>query len=68
MGRQFAILLLLQALLLPALAMGQASPVLVLKSSIPMANVNGRMDHLGVDVKDQRLLMNSSAIHGPIIP
>lgn len=48
-------LLLLQSLLLPFLAMGQASPVLVLKARIPLANVKGRMDHLGVDVKGQRL-------------
>jgi DNA-binding beta-propeller fold protein YncE len=47
--------LLLQVLLLPMLAIGQASPVLVLKSRIPLANVKGRMDHLGVDVKGQRL-------------
>jgi len=45
---------LFAVLLLPVLAMGQASPVLVLKRRIPLANVKGRMDHLGVDVKGQR--------------
>ena len=51
--------LLLQVLLLPIFlplwAMGQASPALVLKARIPLANVKGRMDHLGVDLKGQRL-------------
>lgn len=55
MRKHFATLLLLQGLLLPVLAMGQASPVLVLKTRIALANVSGRMDHLGVDVKGERL-------------
>jgi WD40 repeat protein len=55
MRNRVAALFLLQALLLPVLAMGQASPVLVLKTRIPLANVKGRMDHLGVDAKGQRL-------------
>jgi len=55
MRKRVATLLFLQVLLLPALAMGQASPVLVLKTRIALANVNGRMDHLGVDVKGERL-------------
>src|ERR1700684_2892149 len=63
MKRRFAMLLLLPALLLPGLAMGQASPVLVLKNSIPMANVNGRMDHLGIDVKGQRLFATAFDNH-----
>ena len=58
MKRCFAMLLLL-----PGLATGQASPVLVLKNSIPMANVNGRMDHLGVDVKGQRLFATAFDNH-----
>ena len=44
-------LLLLPTLLLPAMVMGQAPPVLELKTRIPLANVKGRMDHLSVDVK-----------------
>jgi DNA-binding beta-propeller fold protein YncE len=55
MRNRAASLLLLQVLLLPVLAMGQASPVLVLKARIPLANVTGRMDHLSVDLKGQRL-------------
>jgi DNA-binding beta-propeller fold protein YncE len=47
--------LLLLALILPGMAMGQGSAVLVLKTRIPLANVNGRMDHLGVDLKGERL-------------
>jgi WD40 repeat protein len=43
--------------------MGQASPVLVLKSRIPLANVSGRMDHLGVDVKGQRLFATAFENH-----
>jgi hypothetical protein len=55
MRKRFATLLLLHVLLLPVLAMGQSSPVLVLKTRIALANVNGRMDHLGVDLKGERL-------------
>ena len=55
MRKRVAAYLFLSALLLPILAMGQISPVLVLKTRIPLAGVKGRMDHLGVDVKGQRL-------------
>jgi hypothetical protein len=50
----------LQLLVLSGLAMGQtATPpqktlVLTLVGSIPLANVDGRMDHLSVDLKGQR--------------
>jgi hypothetical protein len=47
--------LALQALILPSLALGQASTTLELRSRIPLANVDGRMDHVGVDVAGQRL-------------
>src|ERR1700733_11670811 len=53
--KQRVAVLFLQALLLPLLATAQASPVLMLKTRIPLANVKGRMDHLGVDVKGKRL-------------
>jgi len=53
--KQRVAMLLLQALLLPFLATAQASSVLMLKTRIPLANVKGRMDHLGVDVKGKRL-------------
>ena len=55
MTNRLATLLVLLALFLPVLAMGQASPVLVLKTRIQLANVKGRMDHMGVDLKGQRL-------------
>jgi len=55
MTNRVATLLLLQVFLLSLCAMSQAPPVLVLQTRIAMANVNGRMDHLGVDVKGQRL-------------
>lgn len=48
-------LLLLLAFLLPVMAISQSTPVLVLKTQIPLANVLGRMDHLGVDLKGERL-------------
>jgi DNA-binding beta-propeller fold protein YncE len=43
--------------------MGQASPVLVLKTRIALANVKGRMDHLSVDVKGQRLFATAFDNH-----
>jgi DNA-binding beta-propeller fold protein YncE len=39
--------------------MGQAPPVLVLKTRIPLAKVQGRMDHMGVDLKGQRLFVTA---------
>jgi hypothetical protein len=50
-----ALCLMLQALLLPGLAVGQASPVLELKTRIALESVRGRMDHMGVDLMGQRL-------------
>jgi|SRR5882757_6693696 len=51
-------------LLLPLLALGQgSSPVLVLKSRIPLTHVQGRMDHLGVDVQGQRLFAAANDNH-----
>jgi DNA-binding beta-propeller fold protein YncE len=55
MRNRVATLLLLHVVLVPVLAMGQASPALVLKTRIALANVKGRMDHLSVDVKGKRL-------------
>src|SRR5579862_5416971 len=50
----------LQLLVLPCLAMGQTAPpekapVLTFAGSIPLADVNGRMDHMSVDVTGQRM-------------
>src|SRR6202022_317680 len=50
-------LLLALLLVLSGLACGQESSALSLKSHIPLPNVNGRIDHLGVDVKGQRLFV-----------
>ncbi len=63
MRNRVVTLLLLQVLALPLLAMGQASPVLVLKARIPLANVNGRMDHLGVDINSKRLFATAFNNH-----
>lgn len=63
MGNRTATLLLLQMLLLSVLATGQSSPVLVLKTRIALANVKGRLDHLGVDVKGQRLFATAFDNH-----
>ena len=52
---QVVLQVLLLPVFLPIFTEAQASPVLVLKNRIPLANVQGRMDHLGVDVKGQRL-------------
>ena len=50
-----ATLLVLAVFLMPIFAKGQTSPALTLKTHIPLTKVEGRMDHLGVDVKGQRL-------------
>ena len=50
-------------LLLISLAVGQHSSALPLKTSIPLPNVQGRLDHFGVDLKGQRLFMAAVANH-----
>jgi DNA-binding beta-propeller fold protein YncE len=45
----------LMFLLLPGVAFGQASPALQLTTRIALTNVDGRMDHMGVDLAGQRL-------------
>ena len=47
--------LLLSALTASGLALGQTPSTMELKSRIPLAKVDGRMDHVGVDVAGQRL-------------
>src|SRR5882757_6476565 len=49
--------LLALLLALSGLVCGQESSVLSLKAHIPLPNVNGRIDHLSVDVKGQRLFV-----------
>lgn len=56
MKNRFALLLLLVALFLPVVAIAQAPPpALVLNSRIALPDAKGRMDHLGVDMKGERL-------------
>ncbi len=50
-------------LLLNSLAVGQESPALSLKTRIALPNVDGRMDHFGVDVKGQRLFVSALGNH-----
>jgi len=50
-------------LLLNSLAVGQEAAALSLKTRIPLANVDGRMDHFGVDVKGQRLFVSALGNH-----
>jgi DNA-binding beta-propeller fold protein YncE len=46
------------SLLWPAATSAQtASPPLILEAKIPLGQVSGRIDHLGIDVKRQRLLV-----------
>jgi DNA-binding beta-propeller fold protein YncE len=50
-------LLFAPLLALSGLASGQESSALSLKTQIPLPNVNGRIDHLSVDVRGQRLFV-----------
>ena len=45
------------SLMLPATLLAQTSSApLVLEAKIPLGQVSGRIDHLGIDVKRQRLI------------
>ena len=51
-------ILLAASLIWPAATRAQtASPPLILEAKIPLGQVSGRIDHLGIDVKRQRLLV-----------
>ncbi len=50
-------------LLLTGLAPGQESSALSLKTRIALPDINGRMDHFGVDVKDHRLFVSALGNH-----
>jgi DNA-binding beta-propeller fold protein YncE len=51
-------ILLITGLLVPATVMAQSGDApLVLETKIPLGKVSGRIDHLGVDVKRQRLFV-----------
>jgi DNA-binding beta-propeller fold protein YncE len=51
--------LIASLLLFSNLAVGQEAAALSLKTRIALPNVNGRMDHLAVDVKGQRLFVSA---------
>ena len=53
--RNIFVLALALPVLVPTLVLGQTPSTLELKSRIPLAKVNGRMDHVGVDLAGQRL-------------
>jgi hypothetical protein len=55
MRNTFVLAHALPAALLTGLAFAQTPSTLELKSRIPLAKVDGRMDHVGVDVAGQRL-------------
>jgi DNA-binding beta-propeller fold protein YncE len=55
--------LIASLLLFSNLAVGQEAAALSLKTRIALPNVNGRMDHLAVDVKGQRLFVSALGNH-----
>src|SRR5205085_6521075 len=54
---------ILIALLAPGFVFAQSSPFLQLTARIPLANVNGRMDHLAVDIEGQRIFATAFDNH-----
>jgi DNA-binding beta-propeller fold protein YncE len=50
-------------LLLPGLSFGQTSPALTLTTRIALPNVDGRMDHMGVDLAGERLFATAFDNH-----
>src|ERR1700692_2911111 len=56
-------LIFLNLLFLSGGALAQEAPALAVKSPIPLTKVEGRMDHLGVDVKGQRLFATAFDNH-----
>ena len=63
MKNQISTLIFLNFLFLSGTALGQESPALSPKSPIPLMKVEGRMDHLGIDVKGQRLFATAFDNH-----
>ena len=59
MNQPAFVILLLSLAAVPSLSLGQsgASEPLKLETTIPMAEVQGRIDHLSIDVKGQRLFV-----------
>ena len=57
-------ILLATSLIWPAVTGAQtASPPLILEAKIPLGEVSGRIDHLGIDVKRQRLFVAELGNH-----
>src|SRR3981081_1612968 len=63
MKYQILTLLLITPLALSSLAAGQESSALSLKTQIALPSVKGRIDHLSVDVKGQRLFVAAVESH-----
>jgi len=57
------IVAVLNLLIVCGIAAAQGSPALIPKPSIKLTKVEGRMDHLGVDVKGQRLFATAFDNH-----
>jgi DNA-binding beta-propeller fold protein YncE len=63
MKRHTTTLIFLNLLLASGAALGQDSPALSPKNPIHLTKVEGRMDHLGIDVKGQRLFATAFDNH-----
>src|SRR6267142_3196508 len=63
MKKHMATLIYLSALFVSGAVLAQQSPALSPKSPIPLTKVEGRMDHLGIDVKGQRLFATAFDNH-----
>jgi hypothetical protein len=55
--------LCLAVILAPGLAAAQGAPPLKLSARVPLANVNGRMDHMAVDIGGQRIFATAFDNH-----
>src|SRR6266436_2345088 len=63
MKKHMATLIFLSALFVSGAVLAQESPALSPKSPIPLTKVEGRMDHLGIDVQGQRLFATAFDNH-----
>src|SRR6266576_1974774 len=63
MKKHMATLIFLSALFVSGGVLAQQSPALSAKSPIPLTKVEGRMDHIGIDVKGQRLFATAFDNH-----
>jgi DNA-binding beta-propeller fold protein YncE len=60
---KYGISFCLALILLPALAAARDTPPLKLSARIPLANVDGRMDHMAVDIDGQRIFATAFDNH-----